>query len=482
MLNSYYYPSLSTFTKQQCDEIHFAALETLRKTGVRVYEEEALSLLKNAGAVVEDENLVKIPSSLVEWALRQPPSRVGLCRRESNVVTVELAGDNVNYGPGSDCPNYLDPKTGERRLFSQKDQIDCIKLVDAVPELGFVMSMGIPWDLTEGKTHNTGNVYQYQFATLLENTEKPIVFVADTKADCEAIAAMAAATNGKNGDLFLNPNLLLYSEPSTPLRHSKTATEKLLFMAEHQLPITHSPAPMMGGTAPLSIAGGMVLANAEILSSIVMHQLKKPGAPFVYGSGLHHMDMSTTISVYGAPEFQLARLSVASMGKYYNLPTWGYAGHTDSCVVDEQAAADAVFSVMVAELSRTNLIHDVGYTEGGLATSPEMIVLTAETISMVRHFSKGIEFNRETLAEEIIHRVGPGGDFLTDDSTLENFRQLWQPRLFDRRRYEMWKMEGEKRVKDRLKEKTVSLIEEHQPKQLADSIKDEIAYILKQDS
>lgn len=466
-------PHLQMFDLAQCEQIHLASLEVLRRTGVRVYQDEALDLLEDAGAFVSDENLVKIPASLVEWALKQAPSRVGLCARGTDQVVVPLQGRQVNFGPGSDCPNYLDPRTGESRRFTSEDVVNCIHVVDALPELGFVMSMGIPSDL------KAANVYRQQFTMMLEHTAKPIVFVCDDRADCEAIAEMAAAAAGGMQQLQLNPTLLLYSEPTTPLKHSRTATEKLLYMAEQGLPIVHSPAPMMGGTAPVTLAGGLALGNAEVLSSLVIHQLKQPGAPFVFGSGLHHMDMRTTISVYGAPEFQLARIGVAAMGQYYGLPTWGYAGHSDSKVMDEQAAADAVFSVIVALLTGTNLIHDVGYLEAGLTTSTEMIVFTDEVISMARHFMAGVKLDAEALAVEAIHRVGPGGNFLTDDHTVSHFRELWRPTLFDRQRAQDWRASGSKRLGHRLREKTIAIIENHRPQPLPDSIRQEIEYILK---
>ncbi|GAB4550491.1 MAG: glycine betaine--corrinoid protein methyltransferase [Anaerolineae bacterium] len=466
-------PYLKMFGRAQCEQIHLASLEVLRRTGVRVHEDEALSLLKEGGAHISDGNLVRLPASLVEWALNQAPSRIGLCARGGDRVVVPLEGRQVNFGPGSDCPNYLDPRSGEKRRFTSQDVIDCIHVVDALPELGFVMSMGIPSDL------ETPNAYRQQFAMMLEHTSKPVVFVCDDRADCEAITAMAAAAAGGMDRLQLNPTLLLYSEPTTPLQHSRTATEKLLYMAGHSLPIVHSPAPMMGGTAPVTLAGGLVLGNAEILSSLVIHQLKRAGAPFVYGSGLHHMDMRTTISVYGAPEFQLARVGVAAMGAYYGLPTWGYAGHTDSNVMDEQAAADAVFSVMVALLVGANLVHDVGYVEAGLATSPEMIVFTDEVIAMTRRFMAGVQLDAEALAVEAIHRVGPGGNYLTDEHTMTHFRELWQPTLFDRQRADDWRASGSKRMGDRLREKTIAIMEGHQPDPLPDSVREEVQYILK---
>jgi trimethylamine--corrinoid protein Co-methyltransferase len=465
-------PHLQMFDRAQSEQIHLASMEVLRRTGVRVHEDEALALLKDAGAHVGDGTLVKMPASLVEWALKQAPSRIGLCARGADRVVVPLEGRQVNFGPGSDCPNYLDPRSREKRRFTSQDVVDCIHVVDALSGLGFVMSMGIPSDL------ETANTYRQQFALMLEHTAKPIVFVCDDRADCEAIAAMAAAAAGGVDQLQLNPTLLLYSEPTTPLQHSRTATEKLLFMAERGLPIVHSPAPMMGGTAPVTLAGGLVLGNAEVLSSLVIHQLKRAGAPFVYGSGLHHMDMRTTISVYGAPEFQLARVGVAAMGQYYGLPNWGYAGHTDSNVMDGQAAADAMFSTMTALLVGANLVHDVGYVEAGLTTSPEMMVLTDEIIAMLRRFMAGVRLDAEALALEAIHRVGPGGNYLTDEHTVAHFRELWQPALFDRQRADDWRVSGSKRLADRLRDKTMAVMENHQAEPLPDPIREEIRYIL----
>ena len=467
------YPRMQMLTRAQCEAIHQASLEILRRTGVRVYHREALELLRRTDAVITDENLVRFPPGLVEWAVKQAPSRVVLCGRGGSQVLARLEGMEVSFGTGSDCLRILDPRTGEHRLFTSQDVVDCIRLVDALPELGFCMSMGIPSDLGLAKA------YRHQYALMLEHTVKPIVFVCDDRADCEAITAMAAAAAGGMEALRLNPTLLLYSEPSTPLKHSETATGKLLYMAEQSLPIVHSPAPMMGGTAPVTLAGGLALGNAEVLSSLVMHQLKHAGAPFLYGSGLHHMDMKTTISVYGAPEFQLARVAVAEMGRFYGLPTWGYAGHSDSCAMDEQAAADAAFSVLVALLAGNNLVHDVGYLEAGLTTSPEMIVFTAETIAMMRRFMEGMAVDAEQVALEVIHQVGPGGDFLTAQHTLKHFRELWQPTLFDRRRAEDWIALGSKRLGQRLRDKTMAIMKDHKPEPLPDGVREEIAYILR---
>jgi len=465
-------PRLTLLSEEQCQMIHQAAIKILATTGVRVYHEQARSLLGSAGAKVSDETLIHIPQELVDWAIESAPSQIQLYQRGTEEALVNLTGREVNFGTGSDCLHYLDPRDGKRRPFTSQDVIDAIHVVDALPELDFCMSMGIPADLGED------NAYLHQYALLLEHTNKPVVFVCDDEADCEAIAVMAAAAAGGEKRLSAFPTLLLYSEPTTPLQHSNTATGKLLFMAEHQLPIVHSPAPMMGGTSPITLAGGLALGNAETLSSLVIHQLQNQGAPFVYGSGLHHMDMKTTISVYGAPEFQLARVAIAEMGQFYQLPSWGYAGHSDSLVMDMQAAADAAFSILVALLGGNNLVHDVGYLEAGLTTSPEMIVFSAEMISMMRRFMTGFGLSEEDFALDLIDDIGPGGDYLAADHTFEHFRSFWQPQLFTRQRVEEWLADGELTLGDRLRERTLALIKDHQPEPLPDQVRQTIQEVL----
>ncbi|MCP5087680.1 MAG: trimethylamine methyltransferase, partial [Rhodobacteraceae bacterium] len=214
-----------------------------------------LDLLRQAGADVSGD-LVKIPPSLVEQSLKSAPNSFNLYFRGSDKVALKLDGQHVYFGPGSDTFRYLDPRSGQRRDFTLADIADTIRLCDALPEIGFVMSIGVPRDVP------TNLYFRYQCATMLRNTTKPLVVVCNDLADMEAIAHMAAATMGGMDKLAQTPNILLYSEPTTPLQHSLEAVEKLLFCAEYRIPVTHSPAPMIGGTAPSTIAGAVALGNA----------------------------------------------------------------------------------------------------------------------------------------------------------------------------------------------------------------------------
>jgi trimethylamine--corrinoid protein Co-methyltransferase len=468
---AYQGPQFSLLAESQLEDIHRAALEVLRKTGIRFHHPVALEMLKQAGAFISDDNLVKFPARMVENAISTVPSRVIMCDRNWE-PTVFLEGRKVNYGTGSDCLNLLDPETGEHRKFTKQDIINGYRLCDALPNIDFVMSIGLPVDVDPKTT------YDVQMAMMLEHTTKPIVFVTNDKASCQRAIDMAAAVAGGYEALREQQHILLYSEPSSPLQQSETAVDKLLMMAEYELPVVHSPAPLMGGTGPITMASGLAMSLAEIFSSLVLHQLKQPGAPFIFGAGLHHLDMKASQICYASAEFQLTKAAIAELGRWYGLPTWGYAGCSDAKVMDEQAALEALMSVMMAEFSGGNLIHDVGYMESGLTCSFEMIVLCDELIALMENLMKGIDTSPDEFMLDEIHTVGPGGHFLHSEQTLSRFRNFWYPQLIDRSIRSTWLKRGGTTLGERLNAKVKEIIRDHTPEPFDKGIKDKINEIL----
>ena len=466
-------PQFAVLSDSQLQNLHLAALETLRRTGIRFHHQEALAMLREAGAFISDGNLVKFPARLVEDAIASTPGRVVMCDRDGQPAMF-LEGSKVYFGTGSDCLNIIDPETGEHRRFTQVDLINAYRLCDALPNIHFVMSVGIPSDV------DAALIYDVQMALMLEHTTKPIVFVTNDKASCQRAIDMAAAVAGGYEALAEQQYILLYSEPSSPLQQSETAVDKLLLMAKYQLPVVHSPGPLMGGTAPITMASGLAMSLAEILSALVVHQLKRRGAPFVFGAGLHHMDMGAAQICYASPEFQLTKAAIAELGRWYGIPTWGYAGCSDAKVMDEQAALEAMLSVLMAKFSGANLIHDVGYMESGLTTSYEMIVLTDELVAMTDHIMKGIEVSDDTLMLDELDTVGPGGHFMDTEQTLKRFRDFWFPGLLDRKRRAQWLEDGAMTLGQRLNARVKEITKEHQPKPLEPDKKQQVQEILAQ--
>jgi trimethylamine--corrinoid protein Co-methyltransferase len=186
------------------------------------------------------------------------------------------------------------------------------------------------------------------------------------------------------------------------------------------------------------------------------------------------MDMRTTIFSYGAPEISLMKAAMAQMAQFYQLPFFGTAGATDAKFPDTQAGAEAAFSLLSAALIGANLVHDAGsWLDHGSLASPAFMVLVNEILYMVNQYMRGISVDDESLAINLIDKIGPGGHYLHEDHTMEHFRDIWYSDLFDRKVYDVWLEDGGVKFDRRLQEKTASLIE-HQPKPLLDKVLKEL--------
>jgi trimethylamine--corrinoid protein Co-methyltransferase len=451
------------FSDAQLDEIHLASLEILRRTGVRVYDTEAVTLLREGGCTVTDDNLVRFPAAVIENALLYAPSRVVLCSRTGQ-PRLYLEGHRTYFGTGSDLPNTRDLESGERRLSLLLDVENTARLADALPNLDFVMSMALPSDVPIETSDRRS------FLAMVENTAKPLVFTAWDETGLADIIAMAETVAGGPAELALKPFLLAYLEPISPLQHSAEVMRKMFMMVDHGLPFVYAPGPVEGASAPITSAGSLAMANAEVLSGLAIAQLRRPGTPFVWGSGSGPMDMRTMVGTYGSPEFMLHCMGMAELAHYYyHLPVWGFSGCSDSKLPDLQAGIESALWILWTALSGANLVHDVGYIESGLTCSYEMIVVGDEIIGYVRRLLGGVELSPEKLALDVIDAVGPGGDFLSTDHTADHFRSTWYPRLFDRRDYHAWREAGQPTAVENAREFARQTIATHTPLPLEES-------------
>lgn len=463
----YQTPQFALLSEVQKEEIHLATLEVLRRTGVRVFSEEALELLHKAGCTLLDGNLAKFPPHLVEEAIRTAPPSITTYNRTGEPAMF-LESTNVYYGTGSDLPNVIDLDTDQRRPALKSDIANAAKVCDALPNIDFIMSMALPSDVPVATSD------LHSFEAMVTNSTKPIVYTAHDRRGLSDIIDMAAAVAGDIEILRQKPFLILYAEPSTPLQHTKEAVEKLLFVADHNLPVAYVPGSVTGASTPVTMAGALVIANAELLSGLVMAQLKRAGAPCLFGSGTGPLDMRTMVATYAAPEFMLMTSAMVEMGRYYRLPTWGFAGCSDSKVFDQQAALEGALWSLVAALNGANLVHDVGYLESGLTCSLELLVSMDEVIGMIKRLMGGIELSPSAMALDLIDRVGPGGDYLATDHTFENYKKDWYPTLLDRQDYAEWENNGKQTLGQRANGKVRKILESHEPEKMPQSIREKL--------
>jgi len=465
-------PQFHLLSKDMLREIHGASMHILEQTGVGVEGSEAIKLLKDAGAIVGKDGIVRIPSHIVEEAIRTAPKSVTLYHRDRKEKMV-LEGSNFYYGTGSDCPFTYDFETGEKRRTTKQDTTNFAILADYLKNIHFVMSMANCQDVPAEAR------YKQEFEAMAMHTTKPICFTAEKIEDVKKIVKAAAVIAGGMDQLRAYPFIINYNEPISPLMNPQEAVEKILFCAEERIPIIHSSGVSGGATGPVTLAGCVAQANAEVLSGLSIHQLKGKGAPFVYGSTITILDMSTSNFTHGSPEHFLMSIARAEMAHAYGLPVFGVGGRTDSKCLDVQAGMEYAFSAFLEALCGAGMIHDVGYTSTGLVSSHEMLIMGNEMIGMIHRIMRGISVTSETLAEDVIHEVGPGGEFLTHPHTLENLRkEFWFPEFMNRDNLSTWEEKGKPHLADKLKEKAKWILKEHRPSPLPEQIIKKISEIL----
>lgn len=451
----------------QLDQIHFATLEVLDRTGIHVFGDEALALLKQGGARVSG-NRVRIPVWMVQEAIASAPSIVPICDRNGQRAMFLEKGRSY-YGTGSDTPNTIDIYTAKHRPSIKQDIVNATRICDALEHIDFVMSMAIASDKP------TPTAYLHQFEAMVLNTVKPIVYTAVDLAGLKDIVHVAEIIAGGAENLAANPFILLYDEPSSPLQHSQEVVEKLLFIAEKRLPVIYAPAVMMGGTGPVTQAGAIIQANSEALSGLVIHQLKAKGAPFITGGAAPPMDMKTSICSYGGPEEIKNCALMTTIAQYYNLPVFTTAGCTDAQVFDQQAGLEAGFSLLSAALSGANIIHDLGYIGVGMTSCMEMLALCNEAVGWAKYFLRGLNLTAESTAVDIIDEVGPGGNFFTHPHTLKHFKaHMFFPDLLNRQPYENWQAQGSTTFGERANLKIRQILETHQVPMLDKAVEEQI--------
>ena len=446
---AYTAPYYRAMTDEQCRILHCASLEIMERTGVLMYYQPAIDLLKKAGCVVE-ENRVRFQPYLVEWALRTAPSRIMMYDRFGNPVMP--LGDRIStYGTGSDCLNILDHRTGERRKAVLQDVVDGIRVSDAMPNVDFIMSMLLPSDVPVAADVR-------QMEVMLTYSAKPICFVTYGWEGTPEVIEMAEVAVGGADNLRINPSVICYLNPTSAFVHNEEALRKLMYCAEKRLPCIYLPDVIRGMTGPMTREGAMACSNVGVLVGLVVAQLVSEGAPTILSTARPSLvDMKTMIMPYGTGSGGVGGIDV---NHYYNLPAFATGGATDSKLLDEQAIFEVTLTLYGAMLSGGNMIHDMGYMESGLMGSLELTVIEDEIVSWIKASTKGLEINEETLALDVIHEHALSADFLGAKHTVRHVREGWQPRLVDRHNYEQWMASGGTSMRERARAKIEEILAE----------------------
>ncbi|MBW2057626.1 MAG: trimethylamine methyltransferase family protein [Deltaproteobacteria bacterium] len=472
-------PSLRFLNDDRCRKVHEATLDLLERTGVWIGQPECLEMLRGAGARIVDTSpktgsrysrRVQFPPYLVEEAIRSAPESITIYDRRGEVAMV-LRERECYFGCHGDNPDFLDPWTAQRVKMGFEEIEKNTRLIDYLPN--------VDWVLSGANCYGFDRRYQDRACAeaILRNTTKPVVFCSESVETVGDVVDMASAIVGGREKLLSKPYLLCLDEPISPLLHGPESISRVLACADMELPLVYVPMPMAGVSAPSTLIGPVLMGNAESLSGLVIHQLRRKGAPYVYGALPSTADMTHGSFNYGAPELSMMCSAVADMAHYYGLPVWGTGGCCDSNWMDAQAGVEAALSLLSAVLAGANLIHDLGLFSQGLCIAPGFHLINDEIISMVKRVARGIEVDEEALCLDLIDAVGPGGNYLTHEHTLTHFRQMWRPVVFDRASMESLGKGDLLDAGQRAQRRAREIMERHEPEPLSARAREDLAEV-----
>lgn len=471
-------PVLKVLSDEQIYQIHQAALEILWNTGVLVKSQNARNLLKQAGAVVDEEAMrCRIPGYVVEEALSRAPSAFTIyARNPANNVRVSI--DELHYEPMIGRLNCFDYETGKTHRTTLEDVGHLIKIADALPNYHLLHSGAIMPQI-EGVPIRATHVYGYLQS--VRNSSKVIKATSRERVLAEDCLRMVAVIAGGESEFRKKPYTFTTDNPVAPLHHDRDQMDGALLFASYGLPIDFTSEPQAGATAPITLAGLLAQQTADVISGITIVQLANPGNPVWYGTCGSIMDMKVGRIAIGAIEMGLINVASAQIAHFYNIPCRGTASATDSKTLDIQAGYEKAMVLTMAVLGGVNKIFYPGTMEGALTVSKEGLVIDDEIIGALYRTLEGVKVDANTLALGVIDKVGPGGHFLGQRHTMQFLKtEQFIPPLADRLTRDKWEAEGSKGVADKAHEMVQKIIVEHKVDPLEASVEAELERIVRE--
>ncbi|MCU1358789.1 MAG: methyltransferase [Ilumatobacteraceae bacterium] len=427
---------VEVLTADQIDDIHRASVGLLASTGMRVLAPEARAIFAAAGCAVDDL-MVRFDPELIDAMVALTPSQFTL-RARNPARSLIIGGNHVAFGSVGGPAFCHDMDLG-RRPGGAADQSEYLKLIQSIDIIH--QEGGGPFEAMDLPPETRHLDLNHSLIRLLDKSWQGIALGRDRAADCIDMAAIALGTDrdGLAGD----PAILAIVNTNTPLTLDIPMAEGLIELSGAGQAVCVTPFTLAGAMAPATLAGALVLQNAEVLACVVLIQLIRPGAPLVYGSFTSNVDMRSGSPAFGTPEYTKAAQASGQLARHYGLP-FRSSNTTASNAVDAQSTYESSMSLWGAVMGGANLVnHAAGWLEGGLTASFEKMVIDAEMLQMIAEYLQPIVINEDTLALEAIAAVGPGGHFFASPHTMERYQTaFYSPMVSDWRNFETWEEAG----------------------------------------
>lgn len=448
------------FTDEEVQQIHATTLRVLEEVGVDFNYEPALEVLTKAGCKVEGERVFFKPK-FVEEQIAKAPSEFTLHARNPE-KNVKIGGDSIAYIPAYGPPFVTDLDQG-RRQSTLEDYCNFVKLSYASKSIDITGGMmAEPNDVP----HNHRNAEMMHAS--MRYSDKPFMGGAMGAQAAKETIEMASMVFGGEKEMAEKPPFVSILCTRTPLGYDDRMLGAIIEYAKAGMPQLISSLSIAGATAPVTLEGMQVVQNAEILAGIVLTQLLREGAPVIFSGSSSCAAMRYGTLSIGAPEMAVSTAATAQMGRFYKIPSRSGGAISDAKIPDAQAAFESMMSQLMATLSGVHFVlHSAGILETYMVTSYEKFIIDDEICGMCKRIKKGEQPTPERLAFDVIKQVGPGGEYLTNMHTFQNFRkEFYAPLMEERENYIGWSKKGKPSIEQVANAKWKKVLEEYQEPEL----------------
>jgi trimethylamine--corrinoid protein Co-methyltransferase len=464
--------SLNVLTQGEVERIHMATLEVIESVGVRFPSNEALDILEAHGAQVDRESMVaRIPGAVIEEYLAKAPPAYTLAALDPD-LDLPLDGNHSFLGTDGCGVEIIDAFSGERRRTTKADLVDVTRVADYLEEIAFHwVSIS-----AQDKPARSRSLHELQAVWGVSKKHVQTESIVH-KAEMHAAIEMAATLAGGLEALRERPLLSIMQCTLSPLGHDGGSLEAGLVAARAGLPVGYMTMASGGASGPVTLAGNLVVGNAEVLTALALMQMAAPGCPVFYAAAQTVTDLRTGAYTGGGPEDFLFGAATNLLADFYSVPLSMGAFATGAKQPDWQAAVDNSLSAFMAASTLSDMLLGAGLLHGSRILSYEMLLMDAEIWSLMENMFRGIVVNEETLALDVIRDVGPGSNYLRQRHTRAHMRERWLPELMDRRPYNVWEAQ-----KDGAREwalaKAQQILKDYHPEPLDQALYAELSRII----
>ncbi|NLX03789.1 MAG: hypothetical protein GXY33_01460 [Phycisphaerae bacterium] len=431
--------TLRVLSDSEVRQIHEATIDVLAHCGVKIDSREMLDFLAGKGVTVDRQaGIARFSQSCVEDALAAIPSQFEVFDREGRPAFV--LGDGVpKIAAGHNAVFWVDSKTGRTRPSTVADVETFARICDRLETIDMIGIPVMPQDVPDPEAS-----LLYGVRAVIENSRKPVYFSTDNRKVNRAIIELARAAFA--GDFENQVYAISQLSPTSPLYWEGGVIEAIRDTLTTNVPLAILPEPNAGVSAPYTLAGLLTVNNIECVSGLVMIQMLRPGAKVMYANSWTTTDMRTGAALVGSTETTICRIAGAQLGRFYKTPTHTTAPNSDNHAHDEQNAWEKTFSTFCSVAAGNDLIVNCGMFATGMTCSHEQLVMDEEISAMSRRIADGVSVTDQTVARDVIKQIGPRGDYLTAEHTLEWLRsnEYLPPRVSIRGPLAAWQAQGGK--------------------------------------